>query len=88
MRKIFLGIDYGDKRVGLALAEDRGPALPFKVIENTKNLIQDIEERKNPSWPLTSFVHNMLSGPIRNDFEGVFCLDVLEHISKDSEDIF
>jgi putative holliday junction resolvase len=44
MRKIFLGIDYGDKRVGLALAEDRGPALPFKVIENTKNLIQDIEE--------------------------------------------
>jgi 2-polyprenyl-3-methyl-5-hydroxy-6-metoxy-1,4-benzoquinol methylase len=50
--------------------------------------IQDIEERKNPSWPLTSFVHNMLSGPIRNDFEGVFCLDVLEHISKDSEDIF
>jgi putative holliday junction resolvase len=44
MNKKFLGIDYGDKRVGLSLAEDKGPALPFKVIQNTKNLIQDIQD--------------------------------------------
>lgn len=30
----FLGIDYGDKNVGLALAQDRGPALPYKVVKN------------------------------------------------------
>lgn len=40
--KKFLGIDYGDKRVGLALAEDRGPALPFKVLQNSNQLFQDI----------------------------------------------
>jgi len=43
MNKKFLGIDYGDKRVGLSLAEGNGPALPFKVIEN-KNLIEEIKE--------------------------------------------
>ena len=44
MIKKILGIDYGDKRVGLALAEEAGPALPFKVIENNKNLIKDIKD--------------------------------------------
>ena len=44
MKNKFLGIDYGDKRVGLSLAEDKGPALPFKILQNTKKLIQDIQE--------------------------------------------
>ncbi len=33
-----LGIDYGDKRIGLALAETGGPALPYRVITNDKEL--------------------------------------------------
>lgn len=44
MRNKFLGIDYGDQRVGLALAEGSGPALPFKVLKNTKRLIEDIKD--------------------------------------------
>jgi len=46
----FLGIDYGDKRVGLALADSGGPALPFKVIANQTDLIhqiQDIVDQEN-----------------------------------------
>lgn len=43
-RNKFLGIDYGDQRVGLALAEGSGPALPFKVLKNTKSLITDIKD--------------------------------------------
>lgn len=43
MFKKFLAIDYGDKRVGLALAEDKGPALPLKVIPNDKDLIDNIQ---------------------------------------------
>ncbi len=41
----FLGIDYGDKNIGLALAHDRGPALPYKVIKNTsqENLLADLK---------------------------------------------
>jgi|SRR3989344_3405538 len=33
MQKL-LGVDYGDKRIGLALGETGGLALPFKVIAN------------------------------------------------------
>jgi putative holliday junction resolvase len=32
-RKI-LGLDYGDKRIGLALAEEGSIALPYKILEN------------------------------------------------------
>src|SRR3989339_298801 len=43
-KKKFLGIDFGDKRVGLALAEDKGPALPFKVIPNDSKLVASLQE--------------------------------------------
>lgn len=49
MNKKFLGIDYGDKRIGLALAENQGPALPFQVIQNDKNIwanLKDIIEQE------------------------------------------
>lgn len=34
MKNKLLGIDYGDKRVGLALAEENSIALPYKVLAN------------------------------------------------------
>lgn len=44
MNNKFLGIDYGDKRIGLALAEGRGPALPFQVIDNDGALWEKLKE--------------------------------------------
>ena len=39
----YLGIDYGAKRVGIALSDERGDFVyPLKVLENTKDLIHDI----------------------------------------------
>ena len=39
----YLGIDYGSKRVGLAISDDSSSfALPLKVLENSKDLIYDI----------------------------------------------
>ena len=32
--------------------------------------------------------HDMLNGPIERDFDGVFALDVLEHIVPEKEDLF
>jgi len=32
--------------------------------------------------------HDMLDGPVDSEFEGVFALDVLEHIEKSDEDLF
>lgn len=39
----YLGIDYGAKRIGLAISDEAGNfVFPLKVLENTKNLIDDI----------------------------------------------
>lgn len=40
-----LGIDFGSKRVGLALSDESGDfALPYGVIENNEHLIREIRE--------------------------------------------
>lgn len=39
----YLGIDYGTKRVGLALSDEGGVmAFPYKVLKNEKTLVDDI----------------------------------------------
>lgn len=43
MQKL-LGIDYGDKRVGLALAEAGSIAVPFKVLDNNQDLLKNLED--------------------------------------------
>jgi putative Holliday junction resolvase len=41
----FLGVDYGTKRVGLALSDENGTlAFPFTTLLNTKNILEEIEE--------------------------------------------
>jgi len=43
-----LGIDYGSKRIGIALSDDGGEfAIPVIVIENTKNNIKEIVDLAN-----------------------------------------
>ncbi len=43
---MYLGIDYGDKRVGLAIAEARGPAVAWKILVNKglDNLITELKK--------------------------------------------
>ena len=50
--------------------------------------IEDLRSNANPHWPLKGEVHDMLSGPVSGRFDGAFCLDVLEHIPQESEDMF
>ncbi len=39
----YLGIDYGSKRVGLAISDSYGKvAMPYKIIENNDNLLDEI----------------------------------------------
>ncbi len=39
----YLGIDYGSKRVGVAMSDEMGVlAVPFKVILNSANLVKDV----------------------------------------------
>lgn len=38
-----LGIDYGKKRVGLAISDETGSvAFPYKVLSNNKDLVRDV----------------------------------------------
>ncbi|MGD9973845.1 MAG: class I SAM-dependent methyltransferase [Desulfatirhabdiaceae bacterium] len=50
--------------------------------------VADVASRQNPNWPITCFVHNILDGPVPEMFDGIFSLDVLEHILPASEDRF
>ena len=51
-------------------------------------LIEDARQRINLEWPLDFVVHDMLEGPLASDFDAVYSLDVLEHISREHEDRF
>jgi len=46
MKQKILGIDYGDKKIGLALAETGSIAAPYKVLKNRnlEQLLEDIKE--------------------------------------------
>ncbi len=45
MEMRYLGIDYGEKRVGLALSDERGDfSYPLSVLQNSENLVEEIDK--------------------------------------------
>ena len=72
MTKI-LGIDYGAKRVGLAIADaDSKTAVPYKILENTgqKNLISELHEiikKENVSEVVLGMPLSMSNNGIREE---------------------
>jgi 2-polyprenyl-3-methyl-5-hydroxy-6-metoxy-1,4-benzoquinol methylase len=50
--------------------------------------VADAKERMNPQWPFEVFVHDILSGPLPSRYDGVYALDVLEHIEAAQEHVF
>ena len=43
--KRYLGIDYGAKRVGIAVSDERGDfSYPFIVLENSDKLVEEIDQ--------------------------------------------
>jgi 2-polyprenyl-3-methyl-5-hydroxy-6-metoxy-1,4-benzoquinol methylase len=50
--------------------------------------IADVEARKHPRHPMGAQVHDILKGPVGKAFDGVFALDVLEHIEPADEERF
>lgn len=50
--------------------------------------VEDARLRMTERWPFTCHVHDMLSGPVEGDFDGVYALDVLEHIRPEDEGLF
>ena len=50
--------------------------------------IRDAKARMGPKWKLDLRVHDILEKPVADSFDGVFALDVLEHIPADQEHRF
>lgn len=47
--------------------------------------IEDVKARMSTKWQFECFVHDMLAGPVPGTFDGIFALDVLEHIKPQDE---
>jgi len=58
------------------------------VLDFDPVFVEDIEARRDPAWPLSAYVHDMLSGPFPGEFDAIYSLDVLEHIPLAQEELF
>jgi hypothetical protein len=47
--------------------------------------VEDILSRQSARWPLRALVHDIVAGPLPEKHDGLFSLDVLEHISRQDE---
>jgi len=50
--------------------------------------VEDVNMRMSSKWRFTCLAHDMLAGPVSGKFDGVFALDVLEHITPKKEGTF
>lgn len=50
--------------------------------------VEDVKARNQKRWHYDAFVHDMLAGPVPLSYDGVYALDVLEHIEAGVEKIF
>jgi 2-polyprenyl-3-methyl-5-hydroxy-6-metoxy-1,4-benzoquinol methylase len=76
-----------------------GDAFPSRIVQQEVErltvtdfdpiFIEEAKRRSAPGWELAgSFVHDMLSGPPPGNYDGMYALDVLEHIRPEVEDVF
>jgi 2-polyprenyl-3-methyl-5-hydroxy-6-metoxy-1,4-benzoquinol methylase len=55
------------------------------VLDFDPLFIQDIQDRQHPCWPVECVLHDMLDGPVQGPFDGIYAIDVIEHIAPADE---
>jgi cyclopropane fatty-acyl-phospholipid synthase-like methyltransferase len=50
--------------------------------------VEDVKSRMVERWRFPVFTHDLLTGPVTGRFDGIFALDVLEHIAVRDERTF
>ena len=53
-----------------------------------EEFVKDAEARMVDRWRFPVFTHDLLERPIAGEYDGIFALDVLEHISSANEHVF
>ena len=67
------------------VAQSVGKLVAIDVVELH---IESAKATAGSRWLIDFRVHDMLSGPVEGPFDGVYSLDVLEHIRPEDEDVF
>jgi cyclopropane fatty-acyl-phospholipid synthase-like methyltransferase len=50
--------------------------------------VEDVKQRMVERWKFPVFTHDLLAEPIPGSYDGIFALDVLEHIQPSDEQVF
>ena len=58
------------------------------VTDYDPKFIDEINAVTGSEWTLIAKVHDMVSSSMNERFDGIFSLDVLEHIAAEHEDVF
>jgi 2-polyprenyl-3-methyl-5-hydroxy-6-metoxy-1,4-benzoquinol methylase len=58
------------------------------AVDFDASFVADANERRSDRWPIECLAHDLLDGPVPGSFDGIFSLDVLEHILPENEDRF
>jgi 2-polyprenyl-3-methyl-5-hydroxy-6-metoxy-1,4-benzoquinol methylase len=80
-----LEIGCGDA-FGTRLVQQEVKALSATDFDET--FIEDVRARMVNRWRFEVFTHDLLAGPVPGCYDGIFALDVLEHIPPKDEHIF
>lgn len=83
----YLGVDWGEKRIGLALANNENKiATPFKTVKNISELVKSIEE-EDINGLIIGLPNKMSSGKMENPNFSRF-IEILKRKLSDKKIIF
>lgn len=83
--KRVLEIGCGDGFVARLVRQEVGE---LTLVDIDPLFVADAVARRSPEWNYNAFVHDILAGPVSGQFDAIYTLDVLEHVSQDREDTF
>lgn len=55
------------------------------AVDFDRRFIDDANSHRSNRWPIECFQHDLLDGPVPGQFDGIYSLDVLEHIPQSKE---
>ena len=50
--------------------------------------VEDIRQRRSGRWPIEAHFHDILEAPLPNLHDGIYSLDVIEHIPRTDEHLY
>jgi len=50
--------------------------------------IENIRQRFTERWPIMAYLHDIITGPLPRQHDGLYSLDVLEHIPRQDEHVY